>query len=205
MKPKLLSKDGLLGTNGGAWSEETHLKLYGQNFNKGLARFISESINPKSYFEFGSGLGYLADYISKNSEADPIHCIEPYAISGIYKSNRSILFNIDIFNEPLPDEVHASYELVISVEVAEHINLKYHTYLFDYLCRLSHKWLIFSAARPNQGGHGHIAERPEHEWREEIVSRGFIFDAELTFQIRESCDEKNINHRKNLMVFQKSQ
>ena len=38
-------------------------------------------------------------------------------------------------------------------------------------------------------------EREEEEWRSEFVKRGMIFEASLTSEIRNSCDDKNINHK----------
>jgi hypothetical protein len=58
-----------------------------------------------------------------------------------------------------------------------------------------------SGARPEQGGHGHVAERPEAEWRQEFVSRGLAFEPDLTRLAREMCDEMNIIHRRNIQVF----
>lgn len=193
------------GHTGGAWDEEAHRVLYGDNFNEGLARHICQQFAPTSYLEFGSGLGHLAQYIAQHTEADPIHCIEPNGIKGAYNELRPKLFPVDIFTQNTPEELKQKYDLVLSIEVAEHIDRKYHDQLFDTLCSLCSKWMIFSAARPGQaaeqGGHGHIAERPEEEWKSELLSRGLIFEPNKTQEIRATCDTKNINHRRNLMVF----
>merc|ERR1719413_15496 len=58
-------------------------------------------------------------------------------------------------------------DLVYSFEVAEHIPAKFHDRLVSILANATGKWLVFSAARPGQGGTGHIAEalRTKDEWR----------------------------------------
>ena len=61
--------------------------------------------------------------------------------------------------------------------------------------------VVFSAARVGQGGHGHIAERPENEWIKEWSDRNYIVDKELTKQIRNSSNKRNINHIRNLNVY----
>lgn len=61
--------------------------------------------------------------------------------------------------------------------------------------------LVFSAARPGQKGLGHIAERPFEDWIEEFTERGLIYLKEATHIIRRMSDSRNINHRKNLLVF----
>lgn len=85
--------------------------------------------------------------------------------------------------------------------MAEHIPIDKHEALFDFLVSHAGRIIVFSGARPGQGGHGHIAERAEHEWREEFVKRGCRFDPRLTIQARSMCNPRNINHRQNLQVF----
>ena len=101
----------------------------------------------------------------------------------------------------MPSVLDKLFDTVISIEVAEHIPLEQHEALFDFLVSRAGRMIVFSGARPGQGGHGHIAERPELEWREEFTKRGCIFDLELTINARNQSNTRNINHRKNLQVF----
>lgn len=190
------------GESGGAWSEAVHKQLHPNNFNYGLSNFLCEKIDFNSVLEFGSGLGFLARSIVDNKKVDAYHCIEPNEIKGVYgEEGKPRLFALDIFKEDHPVMLNRRYELVCSIEVAEHIPLENHGYLFDFLVSKASKWVVFSGARVGQGGHGHIAERDEEDWKSEFLKRGCIFSSELTEKIRSSCDDKNINHRKNLMVF----
>ena len=70
-------------------------------------------------------------------------------------------------------------------------------YLFDFLVAHTNKWIVFSGARIGQGGHGHIAERTENDWKYEFVKRGMVFEESMTNDVRQVSDEKNINHKKN--------
>ena len=85
----------------------------------------------------------------------------------------------------------------------EHIHLKYHGRLFDMFVEQNPKMVVFSAARVGQGGHGHIAERNESEWRKEWTSRGYVFSEEKTELLRNNSNKTNINHIKNLQFFEK--
>ncbi len=196
----------LTGTAGGPWTPETHKTLYPNVFNHGLARYLSDHLSPKTTLEFGSGLGELAHFIAENSECDPVDCIEPLIQTPLTPGcSRIRQYAIDIFSEQIPGSLLDTYDLVVTIEVAEHIPREHHPALFDFLATRCGKWLVFSGARIGQGGHGHISERPEHEWREELTGRGLIFRDDLTRTARESCDPKNINHRRNVMVFQSPQ
>ena len=84
--------------------------------------------------------------------------------------------------------------------MAEHIDKRFHTPFFDFLVSRANKWIVFSAARPGQGGHGHISERPELEWRAEFEQRGCVFDSKMTAVARTMSDQKNINHQRNVQV-----
>merc|ERR1712194_321484 len=50
------------------------------------------------------------------------------------------------------------FELVLSLEVAEHIPPEFQEELISRLAAATKKYLVFSAARPGQGGTGHIDE-----------------------------------------------
>ena len=194
----------LQGSEGGAWTADVHKKLYPGNFNMGLASYICDVINPVSVLEFGSGLGHLAQYVKTNSDAEDVICIEPEITGGVYEgSNGPVLLSVDIFTQSHPEALEKQYDLVMSIEVAEHISRDRHDFLFDFLVDRAANWIVFSGARIGQGGHGHIAERDEEDWRSEFLERGLHFESQMTADIRTACDEKNINHRRNLMVFRK--
>eukprot|EP00957_Ditylum_brightwellii_P152379 11600746-Ditylum_brightwellii.AAC.1 len=50
------------------------------------------------------------------------------------------------------------FELVLSLEVAEHVPPEYTDELIQRLATATTKYLVFAAARPGQGGTGHIDE-----------------------------------------------
>lgn len=189
------------GYAGGGWDKKAHEELYGKNLNTGLGDFIIGEVKPQNFLEFGSGLGALSKYVSQAIDLETSYCIEPSVESSdSYGSNVSLL-NVDIFNTPIPSVLNKLFDTVISIEVAEHIPLELHEALFDFLVSRAGRMIVFSGARPGQGGHGHIAERPELEWREEFTKRGCTFDLELTLKARNQSNTRNINHRKNLQVF----
>lgn len=199
-----MEEKNFVGNAGGAWDEKMHMALHPKNFNFGMANFIVNTIKPKSILEFGSGLGFLSRHIVDTLHLSDVYCIEPNEIKGVYDAiNGPKLISIDIFKDNHPKEIQQTFDLVMSIEVAEHIEREKHDALFDFLVGHANNWIVFSGARVGQGGHGHIAERPEEEWKEEFVKRGMVYQAQLTEDIRAACDKKNINHRQNLMIFKK--
>ena len=194
--------ENLEGALGGAWSEETHLTLHAKNFNYGLAKYIVDKIKPVDFLEFGSGLGLLAAFLNQHLNLKDSYCIEPNQIKGEY-GGKVHLLPLNIFTNKHPDAINKKFDLVMSVEVAEHIERDKHDELFDFLVAHTSKWIVFSGARIGQGGHGHIAEREEQDWKCEFLKRGMEFQKIMSREIREACDKKNINHRQNLMVFKR--
>ena len=187
----------LPGADGGAWTEEEHRALYPDTFNTGLAAWLVETIQPASVLEFGSGLGHMAQYM--HDAGALVHCIEP----NMTKYAGPTLFAVDIFKDPIPTALERKYDLVLSIEVAEHVPLWQHSMLFDFLYARSGRWIVFSGARPGQEGHGHIACRAEEDWRGEWTRRGAIFMSDLTADARAHCNARNVNHVRNMQVFEK--
>jgi cyclopropane fatty-acyl-phospholipid synthase-like methyltransferase len=111
---------------------------------------------------------------------------------------------VDKFTFPSP------FDLVTCVEVAEHIHESAHATLCDTICEnLSSGGghLLFSAARPGQGGTGHISTRPAEYWGNEFTSRGLTQNIQLTMNLALLFSNINIAQNyfwDNLMVWEKS-
>ncbi|MDK3016490.1 class I SAM-dependent methyltransferase [Pseudodonghicola flavimaris] len=189
------------GQEGGSWDRQTHEKLYGQNLNSGLGDFIARHVQPRNMLEFGSGICALAKYVSDQVPLEPSYCLEPDVVLETPLDNNLNLLNVNVLTDPPPRVLDQLFDMVLSIEVAEHVPADLHEALFDFLVARAGRLIVFSAARPGQGGHGHVAERPELEWRGEFTRRGCRFDPHLTLLARNMSNRRNINHRRNLQVF----
>lgn len=186
------------------WTAQEHLVRYGPNFNNGMAEYIAHTLKPASILEFGCGLGLYCDFFKTQLDTKKVFGIEPEPMGGVFETpNGPKQLAIDIFTDRHPEPLEQKFDLVMSIEVAEHIPREKHELLFDFLVSHTDNWIVFSGARVGQGGHGHIAERDEEDWKNEFLKRGMIFQEILTRNIRLACNEKNINHRQNLMVFRR--
>jgi len=188
-------------SQGGPWKLDEHRQRF--TFNYGLARFVRKTFQPESILEFGCGPGMYCEYYAMTG-VDLVHGVEPNPMdSKLFDIGENCkFFPFDITREEIPAEIQATrYDLIMSVEVLEHIDRDYHDLVFDFFCEKSTRVIVFSGARPDQKGTGHIACRDESDWRSEFVKRGWHFDAGMTQAIRDESDRKNINHKKNLQVF----
>ena len=70
-----------------------------------------------------------------------------------------------------PIDLERRFDLVISLEVAEHIDPDKADLFIDILTRHGEK-VLFSAATPNQGGTGHVNEQWPFYWADKFAARG---------------------------------
>ncbi len=73
-----------------------------------------------------------------------------------------------------PFTLGRSFDLVQSLEVAEHIRPDCSDTFVDSITKHANKFVLFSAAPPGQGGEFHINEQPYELWRAKFKERGFV-------------------------------
>lgn len=73
------------------------------------------------------------------------------------------------------------FDLVFSIEVAEHIPKSLEGNFVEYITSQG-RFVVFSAAQPNQPGQGHINCQPLEHWREAFQQRGFYFCSSETIE-----------------------
>jgi glycosyltransferase involved in cell wall biosynthesis len=77
-----------------------------------------------------------------------------------------------------------AFDLAYCFEVAEHMSPELGDRLVDYLAR-SAPIVIFTAARPGQGGYGHINEQPAEYWITRFAAHDLIADTALTTRLQQ--------------------
>src|SRR4051794_16083576 len=70
--------------------------------------------------------------------------------------------------------LHRTFDLVQSLEVAEHLAAESAARFVESLTGHSNGLVLFSAAPPGQGGEFHVNERPFEYWRTLFRQRGFV-------------------------------
>jgi len=86
--------------------------------------------------------------------------------------------------EPL--DLGRRFDLVICLEVAEHLPERAESVLCDTIARHCERLLLFSAAPPGQGGRGHVNCKPRQHWIQLLQERGLVFLPDLTVDLAEA-------------------
>jgi len=210
-----------LGEAGGQWNACTHLSVYGTNFAVYFARALAFRLRPRSVLEFGCGLGTTSDFLARFTPGGSrVICIEPEPmLAEIFAKNapprRPMQLAFNAFapeNEACVRDLTAQprFDLVLSLEVAEHLESHQLPPLIDALCGATRKYLVFTAARPpspseprGQAGTGHVPGSMKNKmwWRQEFEKRGLIFLPNLTRRLGKAADpERPYDLGRNMVV-----
>lgn len=134
-----------------------------------LAPYITKKIKFSSIADFGCGCGHLLMELSRAVGARDflgLNLDEPRNM----KITPGHFVPAD-FSEPI--NLEKKYDLVVSLEVAEHIPEQCADTFISSLVRHASKYIMFSAATPGQGGIGHINEQPHEYWHDKFAHHGF--------------------------------
>lgn len=157
---------------------------------------------PESYLDVGCGTGMMVRTAMKLG-------VRAYGIDQLVEPD----WGDNFFYHNLVDKFTFPFQpvdIVTCFEVGEHLDASAHATFCDTLCNsikpgLGH-YLIFSAARPGQGGTGHIACRPAEYWHQEMLLRGMSYDGYTTMNLAHlfSNMRSSLNYLwDNLIVFQR--
>jgi SAM-dependent methyltransferase len=137
--------------------------------NTRLARDAMTLLEPQKVIDVGCGIGLLMEQLS-NAGANVIGIEGPWLQSDkmVCPSDRYLTYDLE---NSLPDL--GRYDLCCCIEVAEHLSKKRAESFVDDLCGLSDA-VLFSAAIPGQGGHGHLNERWQEYWCRLFEGQGFL-------------------------------
>jgi len=134
---------------------------------------------PESYMDVGCGTGVMVRTAQKLG-------VRSYGLDQLVEEDWGEGFHHVNLVDPfiLPAE---PVDIVTSFEVAEHIHESAHSTFADTLTKNlkmgADHHLIFSAARPGQGGTGHVACRPAEYWHNEFILRGLSYNGQLTMHL----------------------
>jgi cyclopropane fatty-acyl-phospholipid synthase-like methyltransferase len=163
-------------------SETIHVESqYGQSFFKEIADtsfrsaqvvipFLMELLQPKSVVDIGCGVGAWLNVFQQQGIQDIL------GIDGNYVPKEQLLIPDTNFQDHDLQEVfrtEKTYDLVVSLEVAEHLPQEKAYQFIEMLTHLG-PTILFSAAVPFQPGTNHINCQWPDYWAEIFFERGYI-------------------------------
>lgn len=138
-----------------------------------VSRLIIREMPIGSLLDVGSGHGAWAAEWMSAGVADVL------AVDGDYVNAEQLAIPRHKFlahDLSTPLELGRRFELVQSLEVAEHIAAEHADLFVENLVRHGDV-VLFSAAVPHQGGEHHVNEQPPQYWREQFNAHGYdVFD-----------------------------
>lgn len=166
------------------YTEEWHTwhKWTNEYSTKALFAVFAHLGVPRTFIDIGCADGHLVKIAAS---------LCSYAIGYDIAVEEEARVNYDLFQHDLAKPLGvlkqpSPGDLLICWEVAEHLSAKSADTLCDSLADNVSEggWLVFTAAIPGQGGHGHINEQPHAYWRQKLEARGLTYDEEKTEALR---------------------
>lgn len=157
---------------------------------------VMELLGPRSVVDVGCGLGtWLSAFADHGVK-------EILGLDGAYVDRESLEIPADCFlpfDLAKPLRLDRRFDLVVSLEVAEHLAPECAETFVDSLTRLA-PMILFSAAIPFQEGQHHVNEQWPEYWSRQFQRRGFAtFDC---FRSRIWGDDRvQWWYRQNLLLF----
>jgi len=151
-----------------------------------------------SAIDFGCGVGTWLAVLKEKGVREIRGLDGPWVEQDLLEIPKRDFGEVD-FEETITSD--KKYDLAMSLEVAEHLPQKNATSFVDSLVTAS-DFVLFSAAIPFQGGHGHINEQWPDYWADMFAERGYI---PLDFVRRNIWNDKQIPtwYRQNILLFVK--
>ena len=141
-----------------------------------LTPWIKENLNPESVIDFGCGCGYfLQSIVDASDDMDKYYGLNFNHPENLFiHESRFIKKDFTHISPAFTEWYHKTFDLVISLEVAEHLPPSSADNFIETLVDAAKDYILFSAATPGQGGEDHSNEQPHEYWHHKFASKGFI-------------------------------
>ena len=167
-----------------------------------IAASLVNELAPRSAVDVGCGTGALLEAL--RARGVTVFGLEYAEVALARCRARGLdVAKFDLERHVLRDA--RSFDVAISMEVAEHLPERSADRYVDLLARLA-PVVVFSAAPPGQGGKDHVNEQPPSYWIAKFQQRGFEYAEEQSQRWRESwrtAGDVEDWYCKNLMIFRR--
>ena len=159
---------------------------------------LQKLLQPKTVADVGCGAGAWLSVVRECGIQDVL------GIDGDYVNRDHLLIPREQFHAAdlgQPVRLDRRFDLVLSLEVAEHVPPDQADVYLDNLARLGDV-IAFSAAVPNQTGKGHVNEQWPDYWKPRFEARGYVLIDCLRHRIWDNRDVERW-YRQNLLLYVK--
>lgn len=162
-----------------------------------FTNFMKENFQFESMCDLGCGPG---DFLRElQNERDVCGVDFSVGVSTNLAIDPSRYVEADL-TKPLPFKRH--YDVVMSLEVWEHLHLEFEGQYLDNIDSLTPDHLIISCAAPRQWGRHHYSPHPAEYVIDTVTARGYVYDQELTAKFKKIKYLASF-YRRNTFVFHK--
>jgi SAM-dependent methyltransferase len=167
-----------------------------------MAGSIVSEFEPKSVVDVGCGTGALLAAL--RDRGCTVFGLE-YSQAGIEfcRSRALDVHRFDLESDSLGER--RTFDVASSMEVAEHLPERIADRFVDLLVSFA-PVIVFTAARPGQGGSDHVNEQPPEYWIEKFRARSFTHDPACAARMSEGWRTSGAVatwYWENLMVFRR--
>ena len=171
-----------------------------------MASTIVEQLSPESVLDVGCGTGALLAELADQGVAITRGLEHSEAGIELCRQRGVAVTPFDLEAREITS-VDETYDVVASMEVAEHLPAKVADRYVDLLVGRVRPggWLVFTAATPGQGGLDHVNEQPHEYWIEKLTRSGLYYDEARSMAWRSDWIGRVAPwYSANLMLFQRA-
>lgn len=177
----------------GIWDLNTAKKRH--RFDETLAKKIAELYQPILAADLGCGRGeYCKTFKEQGWNIHGYEGTPDIKEIAVYK-------DITVLDLTKRRWVGIDYDLVLCLEIGEHIPKIYEQVFINNVLEFTHRGLILSWAIPGQGGSGHFNEQGNDYVIGKFVEAGLVHDKERSEVLRKSVSLKWFKN--TIMVFRR--
>lgn len=166
--------------NSGIWDLETAKKRH--RYDPGLAGCITRLYGSvKSVADLGCGLGDYCKYLKEHG----IPLVHGYEGTPDIKEI-AVYDDIMVLDLSKRRWVGINYELVLAIEVGEHLPVEHEETFINNVLEFTKKDLVLSWAIPGQGGEGHFNEQSNEYIIAKFMGAGLRFERKRTWALRQA-------------------
>lgn len=143
-------------------------------FFDSVAQNIIDKFNPTTVLDAGCAMGYLVEALRKKGVEAYGFDVSEYAIANVAEEVKPYCF-VHSITEKLPDDIPKKFDLVITIEVMEHLFPQDGSRAISNLCQYSDT-IIFTSTPDDIEDMTHLNVQQAEYWCKEFAKNSFFRD-----------------------------